>query len=167
MFRLALRSALLVAVLALPLDGCGAIFGGTTESIDVRSAPTGATVTTEPETDTYTTPTSIELARKSSYTLHFTKDGYSEATFRIQNNLRGGILVLDILTGLVPVIVDAATGAWYNLSPDDAQATLEKRSALVDGPDEIHVSVRKDGDGGVEVTSEVPVEVGVTAGSDR
>lgn len=161
MLRFAARGALVAATLTLPLAGCGTIFGGTTETIHVGSSPMGATVTTRPETDTYTTPTSIELARKNSYTLHFSRDGYSEATYQVRNRLRGGILALDIITGIVPVVVDAATGGWYDLRPNDVEVSLEKKDAMVDGPERIRVSVRRASDGGVEITSDAPVTVGL------
>lgn len=38
-----------------------------------------------------------------------------------------GWIVLDVLAGLVPIIVDAATGAWYGLDQDNVNAVLEKQ----------------------------------------
>jgi hypothetical protein len=128
--------------LALPnLSGCGLIFGGTSQTISVQSSPNAATVTTTPATGTYTTPSSISLSRKNSYSLKFEKQGYSSADFEIHNHVRGGIVVLDILVGLVGVIIDAATGAWYGLSPDNANVVMTK-VGMVDGPDTITVGIR-------------------------
>lgn len=92
--------------------------------------------------------------------LTFTKDGYSEGRVQITKSLNAGILVLDILAGLVGVIVDAATGSWYNLNPSDAQVTLTKIGDG-DGPAEIQVSVTRDG-GTLRIKSSTPgVGVGV------
>jgi hypothetical protein len=45
--------------------------------------------------------------------------------------MQGGILVLDILfTGLIGVIVDAVTGAWYKLSPETATVSLTSLGAV-------------------------------------
>lgn len=146
------------AVLIAPLAGCGLMFSGSRQSIQVQSSPDGTKVTTTPETGDYTTPTTLNLERKNSYTLHFEKEGYSPATFQIQNHTRGGIVVLDVLlTGLVGVVVDGATGAWNGLSPEAATVSLTK-IALVPGPDTINVGVRVYKDGHVQIE---PSAVGV------
>jgi hypothetical protein len=130
-----------LAAVVLSLAGCGLIFNGNRQSIQVQSSPAGAKVASNPVTGDYTTPTTLNLERKSSYTLTFTKDGYSSATFQIQNHTRGGIVVLDVLlTGLVGVVVDAATGAWDALSPEAATVSLTKVAA-VEGPDTITVGL--------------------------
>ncbi|GAA5522894.1 hypothetical protein Asal01_02862 [Fodinibius salicampi] len=36
---------------------------------------------------------------------------------------------LDVLGGLVPVVVDAATGAWYNLDQESINATLKEQNS--------------------------------------
>lgn len=60
--------------------------------------------------------------------------------------MQGGILALDILfTGLLGVVVDAATGAWYKLAPESAVVSLTK-VADGDGPDTIQVYVTRQGD---------------------
>lgn len=136
-----------VAGIALPLilGGCGAIFNGTRETINASSAPDQATVTVDLTQQKFTTPAAISLERKQDYTLSFSKAGYTPATFHIQHSMNGGILVLDILSGLVGVVVDAATGAWYNLNPNIAQVTLTKADAAVVGPDTIKVAVTRHG----------------------
>ena len=128
---------------ALPiLSGCGLIFGGAHQTIQVQSSPDGAKVTTTPPSGEFTTPTNLNLERKNDYALTFEKAGYSPAHFQITHSMRGGILVLDILfTGLLGIIPDAATGAWNKLSPESATVTLTK-VAMVDGPDTIHVGIR-------------------------
>lgn len=141
---MASRFARIIAAVALvaPLAGCGALFNGSRQSIQVQSSPVGTKVITAPETGEYTTPTTLNLERKHSYTLRFEKDGYSPATFQIQSHTQGGIVVLDVLfTGLIGVIVDASTGAWNALSPEAATVSLTK-IAMVPGPDTITVGVR-------------------------
>ena len=78
----------------------------------------GVSVTTVPVTGTLTTPASVALERKNSYTLTFMAEGYESSEFQIQHQMRTGILVADILlTGLIGVVVDAVTGGWYKLEP--------------------------------------------------
>jgi len=125
------------------LTGCGLILGGgSRQTIQVQASPEGARVTTTPPTGDYTAPTNLNLERKTSYVLNFTKDGYSPATFQLASHVRGGIVVADVLlTGLIGVIIDAATGAWSKLSPETATVTLTKIAA-VPGPDTIRVGIK-------------------------
>jgi hypothetical protein len=127
--------------MVVSLSGCGVMFGGTTKTIQVVSAPVGANITTTPASGTFTTPTALTLERKHSYTIVATKDGYSDAQFQIRKSMRSGPLILDILfTGLLGVIVDAATGGWWELKPEDVTMTLEKTDSSVPGPDTIEVT---------------------------
>jgi hypothetical protein len=130
-----------VLVMLTPLAGCGAIFNGTRQTISTTTSPDQVQVTVDKSQEKYTTPTMISLERKNDYTLTFTKAGYTPGTFHISHSIKGGILVLDILTGLVGVVVDAATGAWYSLQPSNVQVTLTKTDVGVVGPDSIRVGI--------------------------
>lgn len=162
-----LRGGAALALL-LATGGCGAIFNGTRQTIQANSAPSAAQIRTEPGNLQFTTPASLNLERKHDYVLTFTKEGYSSATFQIQKSLQGGILVLDILfTGLIGVIVDAATGAWYKLSPEAASVSLERVGASVDGPDRIDVWVSPNETGFRIEASEPGVKVEVRPQSNQ
>jgi hypothetical protein len=50
-----------------------------------------------------------------------------------------------LFTGLLGVVVDAATGAWYKLSPETAVVSLTKLVAAGAGPDSIQVYVTTKG----------------------
>lgn len=128
------------SMMLLFMTGCGAMFGGTTQLIRVDSSPPGAKIRTSPPSGEYSTPASMSLERKSNYTLTFEKEGYSPAKFEIQHRLRGGIVALDVLAGLLGVVVDAATGAWYKLVPDVVNVSLTK-VGLIDGPEKIDIRV--------------------------
>ena len=59
--------------------------------------------------------------------------------------MQAGILVLDILAGLVGVIVDAMTGGWYKLRPESLTGGLEPASGTTDlEPIKITLSVEGD-----------------------
>jgi hypothetical protein len=49
--------------------------------------------------------------------------------FNITNHVGVGWIVLDVIFGLVPVIVDAATGSWYELDQKIVNALLEKQQS--------------------------------------
>ena len=147
------RAVPLAAVLAAAcsLAGCGTIFGGTTEIIRITSSPAQARLTTQPATATATTPASLELQRKHSYVVTASLDGYRPADLQIRQEMRVVALLADvILTGLIGVVVDAVTGGWWNLEPDDATLTLERADGA-DGPESVEVRLRIDrgGEAGV------------------
>lgn len=128
-------------VLALSLSpACGLIFGGMHQSVSVQSNPLGAVLLTSPTTQNYTTPAVLRLERDQSYVLTLSAPGYTSQTVEIKKHVRAGMVVLDILLGVIPVIVDAATGGWYGLSPDMNAVTLAKTTAE-SGPDEIRILV--------------------------
>jgi hypothetical protein len=149
--------------LAVSLSGCGLIFGGSRQVVRATSSPDGALVKTSPDTAETRTPAALNLERKNSYVLTFTKEGYAPAKAELQRETRVGIIVADVLlTGLVGVIIDAATGSWYKLSPEVVTVAMEK-TAAVPGPDRIEVTVRASGTkhDRLDVTATEPVTVSV------
>jgi hypothetical protein len=68
----------------------------------------------------------VTLKRKSKYQLEFRKDGYKSLILRTSRNLNAGFLVLDIVTGVVPLIFDAMSGAWYELDVPSTHIILEE-----------------------------------------
>jgi len=75
-----------------------------------------------------TTPIKIKLESKGNYTIEFKKEGYGTSTYTITNHVGAGWIILDVLlTGLIGVVVDAATGAWYELDTKYVNAVLEKQ----------------------------------------
>lgn len=53
------------------------------------------------------------------------KSGSKERTFTIDKKIGATWIVLDVLGGLIPIIVDAATGAWYDVEPHELNAQLD------------------------------------------
>lgn len=149
----------LVIAAACAATGCGTILHGPRQAVPVNSNPTGATVQTTPaaEGGTVTTPGTLDLERKHSYQLTFTSPGYTPATVNLHPNIGTGTVIADVLlTGLIGVIVDGATGSWYGLVPENVTATLT-RTATGTGPEKIEVHVGRSRDGQkVEITSDGP-----------
>jgi hypothetical protein len=162
-FRKKQSPTILALLLMVPLAGCGTLMGGSTQTIQVNSAPSSATLTTSPEAGTFSTPASLMLERKFSYTITATRDGYSSATARLTKTMRGGVLIADILLFPIGVIVDAITGAWYELEPSVVTMVLEQSNPLDEGPDVIEVTVsfdeEKDGLAKIHATSPVQMDV--------
>lgn len=121
-------------------SGCGVMFGGTKQVIRAVSSPEGAAVTTAPATLDVKTPASLSLERKNEYVLTFSMPGYTSQQVQLKRSIRGGIVALDIVTCCLSVIIDAVTGGWYRLSPDQTTVTLTRVSAAA-GPDSITVTI--------------------------
>ncbi len=110
--------------LLLILAGCATIFKGPTEEVNFGSDPDGAKVYVNGQ---YMgeTPMKLRLESSKSYSFEFRKEGYESKTVLVSNRIGAGWLVLDIIAGLVPVIVDAATGNWFYLDQTNVNAALE------------------------------------------
>jgi hypothetical protein len=114
---------LLIVIIYL-VTGCATLFKGASENVDFSSDPSGADVYVNGSLRGKT-PINLKLESKKTYTIEFKKDGYEPRTYTITNHVGAGWIILDILGGLIPVIVDAATGAWYELDQDAVNAVLE------------------------------------------
>jgi uncharacterized protein YceK len=113
-----------LAILALLiLNGCATILGNNTNQVSFSSEPAGATVMIEGQ-NMGVTPTRFYLDTRHTYMVQFTKDGYQTATTMITHSVGAGWVVLDILFGFWPLVVDAATGNWHSLDQEHLHATL-------------------------------------------
>ena len=120
------RFTCLLAIAIFIFNGCATIFHGSTDKIDFSSNPTGAKVYVNGQ---YmgTAPLQLKLESKHGYNIEFRKEGYESKTVVITNSVGAGWIVLDVLFGLVPVIVDAATGNWYSLDQEHVNGALEQQ----------------------------------------
>jgi len=116
----------LIAVAAFIFNGCALIFQGTSKNMSFDAGPGSAEVWVN-GAKVGVTPCKVELKRNQEYSIEFKKEGYQTKSYRITNGVGAGWVVLDILGGLIPVIIDAATGAWYGFDQDNVNAVLEKQ----------------------------------------
>lgn len=152
-----MRFLLYAGLLWLSLStGCATILRGSTQTIPVHTTPAAVQISV-PSGMIYTTPTTLELERGEEYVLEFTKEGYESSRIAITKHISGGYILLDALfTGLLGVVVDAVTGAWYNLKPEAVTISLA-RTAAVPGPDSIEIAIEGgESRGELEVTSSEP-----------
>ncbi|MBE0664273.1 MAG: PEGA domain-containing protein [Candidatus Aminicenantes bacterium] len=115
--------AVLCIISFLSLSGCATLFKGTSEKVNMESSPVRADVYVNGQF-MGKTPMQLNLAVKRSYAIEFRAKGYQSRTYHINNRVGAGWVILDVLLGLVPVIVDAATGAWYHLDQKNIDAVL-------------------------------------------
>lgn len=108
------------------LTGCATLFGKKSHPLAISSDPKGA--------DVYvngfkmgTTPVELSLKADKSYTIEFRKEGYETISRVVNTKVGAGWIVLDVLGGLIPVVIDAATGNWNKLDQDAVNAVLEEQ----------------------------------------
>jgi len=108
-------------------NGCATMFKGNSSKIDLSSDPSSADVYVNGNL-TGKTPVKLKLESKLIYHIEFKKERYETKTYTITNSVGGGWVILDVLlTGLLGIVVDAATGAWYELDQNNVNAILEKQ----------------------------------------
>ena len=149
-----MRLIALVAVCSVALTGCGALFVGTTQTVGINSSPVKSKV--EVDKGVYTTPTSVELARNKSYTVTISKEGYETRSVKVNRQVSGAIVILDILGGIVPLVIDMAMGTWYKLTPDTVNVTLSSKQT---GNQDIPVNLSAIDRGQLKINSSEPVTV--------
>ncbi|WP_337871635.1 PEGA domain-containing protein [Ignavibacterium sp.] len=116
----------LIIVVSFIFTSCATIFKGSTDDVSFSSDPTGAKVYVNGSL-LGTTPFQLELKSNKTYTIEFKKDGYETKAVVLNNSIGAGWILLDVLGGLIPVIIDAATGNWYSLDQEHVNAVLEKQ----------------------------------------
>ena len=73
------------------------------------------------------TPLELALKPDKSYSIEFRKEGYQSVTRVVNTKVGAGWVILDVLGGLIPVVIDAATGNWNHLDQDAVNAALIKK----------------------------------------
>ena len=121
---------------AAPLGGCASVFDSEDQTtIKVDSNPQGARVRVN-GADRGVTPLDLTLSDKENYELAVTHGGETRSV-QITRSVGAVWIILDIVFGLIPIVVDAITGNWYDLSPKtvffDFTAGLEEGQTLESG----------------------------------
>jgi hypothetical protein len=112
----------------LHLTGCAAILGSSEKDFSLQSSPQGAEVYLEGNR-IGTTPVKVRLDNHKTHTFVYRKEGYKDSTCTLSKGTGAGWVVLDVLSGLVPVIVDAATGSWSQTKGSSCTGALEPAAA--------------------------------------
>lgn len=119
-----LMQAGLALALGVVVAGCGALFNGGPAKITFTSAPDGAEVWID-GMRRGTTPTVLDLQKNQDYTVVFKKPGHKDVATTLTKKVSAGYVVLDVLGGLLPVVIDAATGSWYVLNTNSVHGSLD------------------------------------------
>jgi hypothetical protein len=118
---------LALALAAVVATGCGTVLGSRPAAVRLTSFPAGATVVVDGAA-AGVTPTTVHVAPDRAHEIRLTL-GTQTASCDIKSGVIGKWIALDIITGVLPLVVDAVTGAWRNTHHDGC----EVRFAPVDG----------------------------------
>jgi hypothetical protein len=123
MRKLMTKSAIFAT--ALVMTGCGALFNGGPATVQFTSTPDGAEVWID-GTPRGRTPVMLQLSKNQNHTILFKKEGYGDFGASLNKQVSAGLVILDVLGGLIPVVIDAATGSWYKLSANTVHGSMSK-----------------------------------------
>lgn len=116
-------SVLLVLVVGLNCVSCATIVNGTTQKIPVSSEPAGAYVFVD-GIPAGCTPTQIQVKRKYTHLVTLSKEGFDDATVRLEPVLSAAVAGNIIAGGFIGWGVDAVNGAQYRLVPGAVNVRL-------------------------------------------
>ena len=119
---------IVVLIASAALSNCATVFNDREPLVDIGSQPAGAEVYVDGEF-VGTTPVQVELSVHREHTIVFRKEGFDDRTFRLSNEVGALWIVLDVVTGLIPLIVDAATGNWLELREEAVHVVLTRDGA--------------------------------------
>ena len=117
---------LFIFIVPLLFMGCATIFHGSTETVNFNSEPQKASIYVNGE-NLGKTPCPIVLKANKTYTIEFRLDGYETKTYVLNNSTNAAYIVLDVVFGLIPVIIDASTGDWATFDNNDVKVILDKK----------------------------------------
>lgn len=114
--------ALLLAI-ALSCTGCASIVHGTTQSISIQSQPSAANVTVDGAA-VGVTPLLFDMKRKSKHIVTISKPNYVAQWIVISRAAAPATFGNVLVGGFIGLGVDAASGAMFNLEPNEINAVL-------------------------------------------
>lgn len=109
--------------LVLAVSGCATIMQGSTQQVSLSSSPTGATINVNGR-PLGTTPAAVDLKRKDNHVISIELDGYRPYEVALTRSVSGWVWGNIVFGGLPGLAVDAITGGFYKLSPEQIVATL-------------------------------------------
>ncbi|MGD1823645.1 MAG: hypothetical protein ACPKM0_12900 [Pleomorphochaeta sp.] len=117
---------LLTLILSITLSSCASILSDSSYPVTISSSPTEANIVIRNSSNIVvykgTTPALVKLDasngffKKENYTITFSKEGYEESIYTIENHLDGwywGNILAGGLIGML--IIDPSTGAMWSL----------------------------------------------------
>lgn len=122
------------------LAGCGTIMQGTTQEIGISSTPSQAIVKVNGQ-QMGTTPAVLDLKRKRTHFIQIKLDGYQLFETTLTRKTSGWVWGNLVFGGLPGLVIDAAAGGMYKLTPDQITADMRLANSMVPGSDMMMIAV--------------------------
>lgn len=121
---------LMLCLLLVFSTGCGRVFLGDTQKVEINVTPADARIKIPDRIDRDTNPFTIELPRNESHLVEITKPGYETKWIVLQKVKLPSVIIADILLTLgIGLFIDIYWGTWEGLKPSRLDVTLEPESA--------------------------------------
>ena len=102
-----------VVFVTLAISGCATLFKGPSEEVTFNANRDAVDVYIDNEL-VGQAPVTVELKSDATYDVRFESDGETREV-ELSGAVGAGWIILDVFTGLIPVVIDIATGDWYEL----------------------------------------------------
>jgi hypothetical protein len=137
-----MKKTVLTITLALTLliTSCATILSGSKQNVKFSSNPSTATVIID-DTEVGKTPFEMKLARGSEHNVSIKLEGYKTFQVKLTKKLNGWFIGNVLIGGLIGIIVDASTGAMYNLTPTDIYAEMANGTAFKSNKKDVYIAV--------------------------
>jgi len=127
-------------ILTVILAGCGTIMQGTSQEVGISSTPSEATVSVNGQ-QMGTTPAVLDLKRKSTHFIKIELEGYQLFETTLTRKTSGWVWGNLVFGGIPGLVVDAAAGGMYKLTPEQITADMRLASSLNPDSDTILIAV--------------------------
>lgn len=118
------KEIIFVTVLILLITtSCATIVSGTKQNVKFSSNPSSATVFID-EVEMGKTPFEIRLSRTNEHSVMIKLDGYQTYETKLTKSFNAWYLGNIVFGGIIGLVVDASTGAIYNLTPSEINAEM-------------------------------------------
>ncbi len=125
-----MRRLMLCLVIIVYSTGCGRVFLGDTQNVEINVTPADARIKIPDRIDRDTNPFTIELPRNESHLVEISKPGYETKWIVLQKVKLPSVIIADILFTLgIGLLIDIYWGTWEGLKPGRLDVMLEPASA--------------------------------------
>jgi hypothetical protein len=122
------RKVITLFVLTCFFTKCATIIHGSKQNVVILSEPKKASIEID-GINMGLTPYVARITRRDKHLVKVQIDGYIPYEITLKRKLDGWIFGNIIFGGIIGIVVDAATGSMYRLSPKDVAAELKSTSA--------------------------------------
>lgn len=120
----------IIVLLCLQMSiGCATIIHGSSQNVQINSSPDEAEIWIDGAVYGKT-PARINLERKHEYLVTLKKDGYKEASVKIESKTSAWIIGNVIFGGLIGCGIDLISGGAYELGPERLDVNLTQLSVM-------------------------------------